>query len=604
VKRLLILTGLVVLTQMVSGAEVTGELKVWHKVTLEITGPETSESAELNPFTDYRLNVTFIGPSNQRYLVPGYYAADGRAAETGADSGAIWRAHLSPDEAGTWSYAVSFRTGEMIAVSEDESAGEPVAQLDGLKGSIKIAPTDKSGRDFRGKGRLRYVGGHYLQFAGSGEYFLKQGADAPENLLAYADFDGDFKSDGIKDELIKNWRPHVRDWKTGDPVWQKDKGKGLIGALNYLHSKGLNAFSFLTFNIEGDDRNVFPYTAYDEKFRFDVSRLDQWEIVFEHAQSLGLFLHFKTQESENETWHDYGAVGPERKLYYRELIARFSHHVALNWNLGEENGKWGDKELYQTTDQRRAMIDYFWNHDPYRHPIVIHNGQWFDELDGEKSRLTGISLQTDKPDFSNVHRLVLQLIRQSAAAGKPWIVACDEPGDPEHALVPDAVDPTHDNARKNGLWGTLMAGGWGNEWYFGYAHEHSDLTCQDWRSRDSFWDQCRIALDFFNKQAVPFWEMSNRNEWTREDNDYCLIKEGALYLLYQKQAHPLLLEFSEGRFECGYVNPRTGDGIDTLIQRKTITGATTVTLTPPDNKDWLLVIRSQTGGTVAQAHTP
>jgi hypothetical protein len=37
---------------------------------------------------------------------------------------------------------------------------------------------------------LQYTGRHYLQFAGSGEYFLKLGADSPETLLAYTDFDG------------------------------------------------------------------------------------------------------------------------------------------------------------------------------------------------------------------------------------------------------------------------------------------------------------------------------------------------------------------------------------------------------------------------------
>ena len=35
---------------------------------------------------------------------------------------------------------------------------------------------------------------------------------------------------------------------------------------------------------------------------------------------------------------DNGDLGPQRKLYYRELIARFGHHLALNWNLGEEVG--------------------------------------------------------------------------------------------------------------------------------------------------------------------------------------------------------------------------------------------------------------------------
>ncbi|AFO47546.1 hypothetical protein [Pseudomonas putida] len=64
--------------------------------------------------------------------------------------------------------------------------------------------------------------------------------------------------------------------------------------------------------------------------------MDQWEIVFEHGTKLGMYLHFKTQEAENVNLLDDGHLGPQRKLYYRELIARFGHHLALNWKLGVE----------------------------------------------------------------------------------------------------------------------------------------------------------------------------------------------------------------------------------------------------------------------------
>lgn len=177
---------------------------------------------------------------------------------------------------------------------------EKLEPYHGKTGSFVIESTDKSGRGFRGRGRLEYVGGHFLKFAGTGEYFIKAGADAPENFLAYEDFDGDFKNDGHKDDLVKSWEPHVKDWKQGDPTWQDGKGKGMIGAINYLASKGMNVFSFLTMNITGDDRNVFPYTSYDERLHMDLSRLAQWEIVFEHADKFGMYLHFKTQEAENQ----------------------------------------------------------------------------------------------------------------------------------------------------------------------------------------------------------------------------------------------------------------------------------------------------------------
>ena len=32
----------------------------------------------------------------------------------------------------------------------------------------------------------------------------------------------------------------------------------------------------------------------------DVSKLDQWGIVFGHGTSLGMYLHFKLQETEND----------------------------------------------------------------------------------------------------------------------------------------------------------------------------------------------------------------------------------------------------------------------------------------------------------------
>ncbi|MCK0148207.1 hypothetical protein MWU78_21350 [Arenibacter sp. F26102] len=51
----------------------------------------------------------------------------------------------------------------------------------------------------------------------------------------------------------------------------------------------------------------------------------------------------------------------------------------------------------------------------------------------------------------------------------------------QHSLITVAEDPKHDDVRKNGLWGGMMARAWGTEWYFGCKHPHSDLSCQDFR---------------------------------------------------------------------------------------------------------------------------
>ena len=568
---------------------ISGELKVWHKVTLTLDGPFASETGNPNPFLDYRMEVTFKRGALS-YVVPGYFAADGKAANTSAKSGTKWRAHLSPDSAGKWSYTVSFMKGDGVAVN---GGGRKAAPWHGKTGTFGVGVTDKSGRDFRGKGRLQYVGGHFLKHAGNGEYFLKQGADAPENLLAYADFDGPFKTDGQKDKLIKDWAPHVRDWNNGDPTWQNGKGKGLIGAINYLAGEGMNVFSFLPLNVGGDDRNVFPYLDYDERERMDVSRLDQWEIVFEHGTRKGMYLHFKTLETENELLLDKGDLGPQRKLYYRELIARFSHHLAMNWNLGEEINN-------ATTAQKKSWAQYFFDTDPYHHLIVIHNGANHYDLLGDASKLTGFSLQTNKPDFSKVHSRVLEYLRRSVKAGKPWVVACDEPGDASHSLRPDADAGTSQiDGRKNGLWGTLMAGGAGNEWYFGYKHAHSDLTLNDFRSRDKWWDVCRIALEFFKNNSIPFWEMTNENgligNAKNKKPEYCFARKGQLYLVYLGSGGSTKLDLSgaEGRFTVKWFNPRKGGALRDGSVREIKGGGNPSIGDPPGeaNQDWLAVIR-------------
>jgi len=588
------------MTVLVVGAPVgtgvvSGERRVWHRVQVDFEGPLTGEAATPNPFLDYRLDVVFAHPaSGTRYRVPGFYAADGDAAQSGAVTGRIWRAYFAPDREGEWFYVASFRQGAAVAVAAASDAGTSAGFFDGDTGRFTVAPSDKTGRDFRAHGRLEYTGERYLRFAGTGEVFLKQGADAPENLLAYADFDGDFATDGIRDHLVKNWQPHIMDWEPGDPEWRGGLGRGLVGALNYLASEGQNAVSFLTLNIDGDDRNVFPYTTYSERRRFDVSRLAQWELVFSHAQSLGLFLHFKTQETENEMLLDAGDTGPDRRLYYRELIARFGHHLALNFNLGEENGALG--AVNQSTAQRQAMGRFFAENDPYRHPLVIHNGRLPSDLLGSASDLTGFSLQTSNPAFTEVHARVLEWVNASAATGRPWVVACDEPGDAQAALRPDSDPGTAQvDARKNALWGTFLAGGAGNEWYFGYAYPESDLTLQDFRSRDGWWDVTRHALTFFEANAIPVSAMSSADNLVDSPGDYVFREAGRIYLVYLKNGGNVTLDLSEatGAFVLEWFDPRNGGP---LVRGATtgITGGGPVALGAPPaapDSDWLAVLR-------------
>ena len=595
---------------------ISGELKKWHTVTFTFDGPECSETDDYNPFLNYRLNVTFNHPATGKsYKVPGYFAADGNAGMTSATAGNKWRVHFTPDETGAWNYTVDFVKGRWAAIRTREGKNVPSGKyMDGLTGMLSIEKSDKSGRDFRAHGRLQYVGERYLRFAENGKYFYKCGSDAPENFLAYAGFDGNFATDGHKDDLVKTWTPHLKDWKAGDPHWSGDRGKEIIGAINYLASEGLNAFSFLTNNIEGDDRNVFPYIDYNTWDRFDCSKLDQWEIVFNHAQTIGLFLHFKTLEAENQGLLDFGGIGGNTRLYYRELIARFGHHLALNWNLCEEIGDWGGfdnrQAMHLTVSGRQSLAQYIYDTDPYHHHMVIHNGEWFDPMYGDQSKLTGASLQTNRPDFSRVNLQTKRVIDESIKAGKVWAVACDEPGDATHSLITDEEDPEHFNARTNGLWGHMLAGGWGTEWYFGYQHPHSDLTCQDYRSRDLFWDMGRICINFFAEQDLPVTEMTSQNELLSSHfpngfGDLCFAKQGDTYVVLLKKGgeHQLNVSApqknhfdkrdSELEFSIKWYDPRNGGPLQTG-SKPSFKGTGIKSLgTAPNNpeKDWVVLVR-------------
>lgn len=570
---------------------ISGELKQWHRVTLSFAGPQTSETAEENPFLNFRLQVTFTN-RDRTYSVPGYYAADGNAGETSSDAGNIWKVHFNPDTTGTWTYAVSFREGKDIAVSDDPDAGQPAA-FDGAEGSFDIAPSDKASPDFRAKGQLRYVGKHYLQFAGSKEFFIKGGADSPENFLAYKDFDGTYASDTSRNN-IKSWQPHLRDWNEGDPTWHEGKGKGIIGALNYLASKGMNSVYFITMNIGGDGRDVWPYTSHTELRRFDCSKLDQWEIVFEHMNRKGIALHVVTQETENETLLDSGDTGLERKLYYRELIARFGHHNGLVWNLGEENGPDSGAPTAQNDEQRAAMADYFETHDPYAHAVYIHT--WPHTIHRKRVYTPFLGHEGfDGPSFQFAHNEAINeeiayWLEASRQAGHPWVANLDETGPASHGILHDAAPYNNqDSLRGDALWGTLMAGGAGVEWYFGYVNPHHDLSAQDYRPWERVWNFTRHAVEFY-RDHLPFTEMQPANNLTVGDGAFGFALPGKTYAFYFPVGQGASVKLPAGNYSLEWFDPRNGE----LHKKKVVQASEAITALgdPPNDpeKDWVVLV--------------
>jgi hypothetical protein len=564
--------------------QVTGELKKWHRLTLTIEGPQTDETAESNPFLNYRMEVVFENGS-KKYVVPGFYAADGNAAETSASSGNKWRANFVPDKEGSWKYSVYFSKGDNISI-EPFKSDKPL-----VSAHFNIGPTDKIAPDLRAKGLLKYVGKRYLQFAETEDFFLKAGADSPENFLAYHEFDGTYDTNEgeiIDDGFLHRYAPHIKDYREDDPTWKNDKGKGIIGALNYLASKGMNSVYFIPYNIDGGDgKDTWPWIDHNNRIRFDCSKLDQWEIIFSHMDKLGLMMHIILQEEENSEGLDGGELEIQRKLYYRELIARFGHHLAIVWNLGEESTN--------TTAQQKAFVEYIRKLDPYNHPIVLHTFP-----DNQKKIYTpllgfeymeGASLQT-----LDAHEQTLLWTRLSAAKGRPWVVCLDEIARADVGVVPDSEDFWHDVPRKEFLWPSLFAGGAGVEWYFGYEYPHNDLNCEDWRSRDQMWDLTHNAIDFFHLY-LPFPQMNSADELVALENAHCFALLGKTYAVYLPEGGTTKLDLGQNssRFSVKWYNPRTGGQLQDGTVREIYGPGKQPLGQPPKekDKDWTILVRSE-----------
>ena len=477
---------------------ITGELKQYHKTTLTFDGPSASESPDT--FLNFRMNVTFTAPSGKTYVVPGYFAADGDAANTSATSGNKWRVHLNSDESGTWNYVVSFRTGTDIAVSSDPGAGN-AGTFDGQSGSFSIADTDKTGDDFRAKGKLQYVNKPYAQFA-NGDHFYEVGADSPETFLEYGDFDA---------TVGRHDFTEVAAYQEGDdPTWAGGKGAGIMGAVNYLASQGMNVQYFLVMNITGDGKEAFPFPNKTDYTTYDVSKLAQWQIVFDHMYDKGLIMEFVLTEDENTNWfetqesvgqHDFAT---SRKLYYRELVARFGY-LNLVYNIGEE-ANWehsGAGSDFYTAAQIEEAAAYIQALTPYSDLISVHNGPHSDfsvfddvaNLPGTSS-LTCISLQGsyDKPAGHNQVKNIEALAQDD---GTEWVLRYTEPYDNR------AMDL--DTWTNNSLWASLTAGAAGIQYY----SNNGDITEDNYTLWSGFFTRMRYAKDFLMDNNIPFWNMYN-----------------------------------------------------------------------------------------------
>ena len=574
-----------------------GDHRAWQPITVSFRGPRASETDnDPNPFLDYRLQVTFTAPSGKTYNVPGFFDGDGHGGATGD----VWRVRFSPDEAGPWDFRASFRIGRGIVVSLDTETGDSAA-FDGQSGAFNVMPLDPQAPGYRKWGRLEYVGEHYLKFK-DGPYWIRGGTDSPENLLAYAGFDDTTPS--------HEYVSHVEDWRPGDPDWGDGKGRAIIGALNYLAAKHVNSIYFLTMNVGGDGSDVWPWvriavpkgSAKNDNLHYDISKLRQWETVFDHAQQNGIFLHFVFNEAEapNKRELDNGELGTERKLYYRELIARFGHHLALEWNLCEEY----NIDLDLGPERVRAFADHLRAIDPYDHPITVHSAR--DPVESlrftfgdERFSLTSIQLGQRRID-----ELTEQFREETTKAGRPLPISMDEftiDKGQEKGWIP--VDDAQ-RWRKEKLWPTYLSGG-NIEFILGDLLKTDSFKTPE---RDKLWDYVWFARRFL--EELPFWQMQaadklvtgaasitvtqNRGGAKHEMGAQVFAKPGEVYAIYLPTASAtgrIDLSGARNPLTLRWFNPRNGrfeGGAATVLN-----GADSPLGPPPADaeQDWVALIK-------------
>jgi Domain of unknown function (DUF5060)/Putative collagen-binding domain of a collagenase len=561
---------------------VTGELMVWHKITLAFSGPPASETGMTIPgtyrppsvFPDYRLDVTFTSPDGtSTYTVPGYYVGDGKSANDLGVSGNVWQVHLTPNMIGTWTWTAKFVEGTNVA---QNGGGNPAGFFDGAAGSFDISTSNVTDtNDFRTKGRLRSIlGSKYFQFT-NGEYFLKVGPDSPQNLLAYIDFDGTTNYGNYS----KSYSAHEIDYEFGQPTFAGGKGVGLIGAINYLSSKGMNILSVTTLDLLGDDKNIFPFVTTANQLQYDISKMAQWSIIFDYAESKGMAMRFKFEDSSSDSVLNKGELYEERKLYYREMIARFGHHLAIIWDIGE------DISPARVIERSTYIRDV----DPYDSPIVVRTSSSSTPIADLVSipTIDGVSLVTI--DTSLINADTAAWLKSSDDG---FVVSSDEQGMASTGVVPDFIDPTQKVARSDILWGNLMAGGTGVQYYFGTSYTDSDLTLQDFRSRDTLWTQSKYAIDFFKVNKIPIQLMdSNNSLLSGSTGSLCLASNDlTTIVVYVKSAASIPTITISGSYTISWYNPRTGGALLKGLTTTITTGGELGNPPTETDSDWVILL--------------
>lgn len=497
-----------------------GSFSKWQKIEIVLQGPESKSLGDNNPFS-INVDVTFTAPGGKKFKVPAFFDGDGK----GGSDGSVWKVRFSADETGQWEYLSKCSNPE----------------LNDQKGRFNVTEAPETGPDFYRWGRLEAVGTpsdkiRYLKFR-DGPYWLKAGCDDPENFLGNL-----------------------------NPFNNNEKRKK---AVDYLASKGINSFYIMTNNVEGDDRDVWPWLGENENearsnsgkdARFNISKLEEWRDLFEYMQEKGMVVYIVLEDDSG--WKEY-----DHSRYYREIIARFGYLPGLIFNLNEEYN-----ENYSKTEALELM-SLLKETDPYDHPRGIHNFNLPDDEYVKASQVDFTSIQTGTPGSKNaLNPLQYHLLVNE------WINMCINHSDRVLMIGFDEGRPEHD---RRIWWSTYLSGGVWEAHILGPY----DRPMETW---DTVWTQLGGTRKFM--ESVPFWKMNSDKTVIKSGNAFCLSSPGEIYAFYLPEGGSISIELPQGHnYSAEWWNPE--NSIEADFQNKKIIKGGKLTLSAPAQGDWALRIK-------------
>lgn len=494
-----------------------GFVAKWRRVEISILGPDSESRGEPNPFAQI-VDGVFTAPSGKHWKVPGFYDGNGK----GGPDGAVWKVRFSADELGEWSFT--------------SRSGEPTLNGWTAKFMVTAAPGDATG--INRWGRLEAVGTaaneiRYLKFR-DGPYWLKAGCDDPENFLG--------KSTNY------------------------DTNAERVAAIDYLSARGINSLYIMTHNLDGDDKDVWPWLGDTQKeakanggmnARFDIAKLAEWLEIFEHMQAKGMVTYIVLED--DSAWKGY-----DHARYYREIVARFAHLPGLIFNFNEEFNE--NYKLAEALTFMSVLKDL----DAYNHPRGIHNVNQPDNAYVDAPHMDFTSIQTGSPGVRATgglehNQLVIDWIRRCRERNqRVFMVGVDE-GRPEEERQP--------------WWSAYLAGG---VWEAHLTPPY-DRPMSAW---ETLWIELGGTRAFM--ESLPFWEMHPANGIVRSGKAFCLAKPGAVYAFYLPEGGAMEIELPLGSYHAVWWNPTNGK--DGQFESETPLSGGRQKLTCPRPGDWALKV--------------